>query len=54
MPFLGGQGPAGSYAVSLDEERRAALCKRVRAGLPISEDGSVSLLARAWAVRGRK
>jgi len=54
MPFLGGQGPAGAYAVSLDEKRRAALRKRVRAGLPISEDGSISLVARAWAVRGQK
>jgi len=52
-PFLGGQGPAPSYAMSLTEERRAALRERLRASLPIAEDGSVRLIARAWAARGR-
>jgi len=51
-PFLGGQGPAPSYAMSLSEERRAALRERIRANLPISLDGSISLVARAWAARG--
>jgi SAM-dependent methyltransferase len=53
-PFLGGQGPAAGYAMSLDEERRAALRERIRAGLPIAADGSISLVARAWAVRGSR
>jgi ubiquinone/menaquinone biosynthesis C-methylase UbiE len=51
-PFLGGQGPAPSYAISLSEEHRAALCERIRAGLPFAADGSIPLVARAWAVRG--
>ena len=51
-PFLGGQGPAPSYAMSLSEERRAALRERIRAGLPFSTDGSIPLSARAWAARG--
>jgi SAM-dependent methyltransferase len=51
-PFLGGQGPAPGYALSLSEERRAALRDRVRAGLPIAADGTIDLIARAWAVRG--
>ncbi len=51
-PFLGGQGPAPSYVMSLSEERRAALQERIRAGLPVALDGSISLVARAWAVRG--
>lgn len=51
-PFLGGQGPAPSYAMSLSEERRAALRERIRAGLPFARDGSIPLMARAWAVRG--
>ncbi len=50
-PFLGGQGPAPSYAMSLSEERRAELRERIRAGLPIALDGSIPLVARAWAVR---
>ena len=52
-PFLGGQGPAPGYAKSLDEGRRATLRERIRSMLPIAEDGSINLIARAWAVRGR-
>ena len=51
-PFLGGQGPAPSYVMALSEERRAALRERIRAGLPYALDGSIPLVARAWAVRG--
>lgn len=52
-PFLGGQGPAPGYAMSLPEDRRTRLRDRLRSGLPVAADGSVSLTARAWAVRGR-
>jgi SAM-dependent methyltransferase len=52
-PFLGGQGPAPGYAMSLSEGRRTALRERIRADLPISRDGSIELIARAWAARGR-
>lgn len=51
-PFLGGQGPAPGYAMSLSEERRAALRDQLRAALPIETDGSIRLTARAWAVHG--
>ena len=51
-PFLGGQGPAPGYAMSLSEERRAALRERIRGKLPMASDGSINLMARAWAVRG--
>lgn len=50
-PFLGGQGPAPAYAMSLDEDRRSVLRERIRRRLPIQPDGSIPLLARAWAVR---
>ena len=50
-PFLGGQGPAPSYAMSLSEERRAELRERVRACLPTDPDGGILLTARAWAIR---
>jgi SAM-dependent methyltransferase len=53
-PFLGGQGPAPGYAMSLDEGRRAALRERLRAALPAGPDGAIRLVARAWAVRGAK
>jgi len=51
-PFLGGQGPAPGYCMSLDEEKRAALRERVRSKLPVRPDGSIHLIARAWAVKG--
>jgi SAM-dependent methyltransferase len=53
-PFLGGQGPAPTYVSSLGEERREALREQIRSRLPIASDGSISLIARAWAVRGRR
>lgn len=52
-PFLGGQGPAPGYCMSLDEDRRAALRERLRARLPAQPDGRIPLTARAWAARGR-
>jgi SAM-dependent methyltransferase len=51
-PFLGGQGPAPSYAMSLSEEQRSALRDLVRERLPLSANGSIRLNARAWAARG--
>jgi SAM-dependent methyltransferase len=53
-PFLSGEGPAPGYAMALPEERRAELRDRIRARLPIRDDGSIALVARAWAVRGMK
>lgn len=52
-PFLGGQGPAPGYCISLPEERRAALRERIRGGLPVRADGSIALIARAWAIKAR-
>jgi len=51
-PFLGGQGAAPSYAMSLSEEDRAQLREAIRERLPTAEDGSIRLIARAWAVKG--
>jgi SAM-dependent methyltransferase len=51
-PFLGGQAPAPGYAMSLAEEQRIALREQIRRTLPIEPDGSIRLIARAWAVRG--
>ncbi|MGW4487284.1 class I SAM-dependent methyltransferase [Amycolatopsis sp. NPDC004368] len=52
LPFLGGQGPAPGYTVQLREDRRQALRDLLHARLPIAADGSITLTARAWAVRG--
>jgi SAM-dependent methyltransferase len=51
QPFLGGQGPAPAYAMSLDETARARLRDRIRRRMPITANGSISLAARAWATR---
>jgi SAM-dependent methyltransferase len=53
-PFLGGQGPAPGYCMSLPEADRAALRDRIRSALPVAKDGSIPLIARAWAVKGVK
>jgi SAM-dependent methyltransferase len=52
QPFLGGQGPAPAYAMSLGETERTRLRDRIRERMPTATDGSISLTARAWAVRG--
>jgi SAM-dependent methyltransferase len=51
-PFLGGQGPAPAYAMSLDDGARTLLRERLRSSIPVQPDGSLALSARAWAVRG--
>ncbi len=51
-PFLAGTGVAPAYVVSLSEAKRTALRERLREMLPIAQDGSISLIARAWAVKG--
>ena len=51
-PFLGGQAPAPAYCMSLSEHDRAALRERIRGSLPIRDDGSIHLIARAWAIKG--
>ena len=53
QPFLGGQGPAPGYVAGLESEERMELENTLRERLPISEDGSIELQARAWAVKGR-
>ena len=53
QPFLGGQGAAPAYAMSLDEAARKRLEERLRERVPTLPDGSIRMTARAWAVRAR-
>ena len=53
-PFLGGQGPAPGYVMSLSERRRAQLRERIYNSLPFALDGTISLMMRAWAAKGIK
>jgi SAM-dependent methyltransferase len=52
-PFLSGVAPAPGYAMSLSEAARTRLRDRLDRTLPREPDGSIDLIARAWAVRGR-
>jgi SAM-dependent methyltransferase len=52
-PFLGGQAPAPGYCMSLSEERRAILRETIRGRLPFAADGTIPLIARAWAAKAR-
>jgi SAM-dependent methyltransferase len=52
-PFLRGTGPAPGYVASLDDGATFALRERIRSDLPTEPGGSIRLVARAWAVRGR-
>lgn len=53
-PFLGGQGPAPAYVMSLSAAKRKALGERIRTSLPHAKDGTIRLLARAWALRSKR
>jgi SAM-dependent methyltransferase len=52
QPFTWGQGPTGSYCSSLSEQQLQVLRESLRAKLPTGADGSISLTARAWAIKG--
>jgi SAM-dependent methyltransferase len=52
-PFLAGTGPASAFAAALAEPARSALRERLRSSVEAEPDGSIRLVARAWAVRGQ-
>jgi SAM-dependent methyltransferase len=53
-PFLGGQGAAAAYAATLSEDQRVRIREHLRHNLPVEADGSIRLVARAWAAKGRR
>lgn len=52
-PFTVDIAPAPGYASRLSPERREALRERLRATLPTGPEGTIDLIARAWAIRGQ-
>jgi SAM-dependent methyltransferase len=52
-PFSRGDSPAQTFVQSLDEHRRELLRAHLRSGLPVANDGSITLTTRAWAAKGR-
>lgn len=52
QPFLGNVGPAPGYTMSLKAQDRRQLEEKLRQSLPMDDSGAISLMARAWAVKG--
>jgi SAM-dependent methyltransferase len=52
QPFLGNVGPAPNYTMSLNQKDRQKLEVKLRKSLPTDDNGSISLIARAWAAKG--
>lgn len=52
QPFLGRVGAAPGYVMSLNQKSRQKLEDKLRNSLPIDKNGSISIVARAWAVKG--
>jgi SAM-dependent methyltransferase len=53
-PFLLGQGSAPVYLRSQPTQIQNAIRDRLKSTLPAAPDGSISLPARAWAIRARR
>lgn len=54
LPFLGAQGSVSKYLRGLNDETKSAVRDQLKQQLSTAEDGSISLVARAWAVKGGK
>jgi SAM-dependent methyltransferase len=52
QPFLSNVGPASRYTTALDQKDRQKLEDKLRISLPIDKNGSISIVARAWAAKG--
>ena len=53
-PFLRGTGPAPTYVATLTPPARDALREALRTSVQSDAGGAIRLVARAWAVRGRR
>jgi SAM-dependent methyltransferase len=51
-PFLGKQGAAPTYLASLNETDREQIRDALKARLVPNADGTIAMIARAWAVQG--
>jgi SAM-dependent methyltransferase len=52
IPFLGKQGAAPTYLASLNEEMRDRIRDALKTRLIPNADGTIAMIARAWAVQG--
>lgn len=54
LPFLGAQGSVSKYLHGLSDETLNAIREQLQRQLPTTADGVIPLMARAWAVKGKK
>jgi trans-aconitate methyltransferase len=54
LPFLGAQGSVAKYLRGIKDEIRTAIRDQLQKQLPTTADGEIPLVARAWAVKGKK
>ena len=52
-PFSLGTGPAPGYCASLEPQARERLRQNLSGNLPRGENGSITLTARAWAIKAK-
>jgi SAM-dependent methyltransferase len=52
IPFLGKQGAAPTYLASLNDEMRDRIRDALKARLVANADGTIAMIARAWAIQG--
>ncbi len=53
-PFLGGQGPAPGFLMSLSDQSQTKLKEKILERISIESNGSIKLLGRALVVKGIK
>lgn len=51
---LRGPSPPQRYLATVDDEMKTALREHLWSSLPFAADGTISLIGRAWAVKGTK
>lgn len=54
LPFPKAQGSIGKYLQGINDETLSAIREQLQQQLPTSDSGEIPLMARAWAVKGRK
>jgi SAM-dependent methyltransferase len=53
-PLQRGHAPSQEHVASLSGDQRDRLRERLHQSLPIAPDGSISIIARAWAAKGTR
>lgn len=54
LPFLAAQGSISKYFRTLSDDQRHKIRQQLLRQLPINDDQTIHLSARAWAVQGRR